>query len=798
MDAHSLEKLEFEQVRHLLAGYARCSLGRQIALRVAPVRHRDQIGRWLCQVKEMLALIEVRGAPPFGGVHDIRQLISKAEPPSPLKPEDFAAIAETLAATDAINKYFTDLPERFEHTARLAERIGNLLPLAEQIWRVIDRRGQVRDDATERLASIRRKIADAQQSIGQVVDRLLRSPHVLRLLQYPNSTFHNDRIVLPLRAEHRGRLEGIIHRTSDSGATLFVEPAEAVELNNTIISLRQDEHEEIGRILWDLSQTIHLNRDQILKTIDALAALDLVTAKALMARAFDMTVPQIGEDGVLRLREARHPLLLAMQLADVQAERPAPEVVPIDVRLGDDFDMLVITGPNTGGKTAALKTVGLLAAMAQSGMPIPAAEGSALPVYDDVLIDVGDEQSLQQSLSTFSSHMSQILRMLRRARETTLVLLDELGAGTDPDEGAALGQAVLDELLRRGSPTMVTTHLGTLKSLAFRRRRVDNAAVEFDEATLQPKYRLLIGEPGNSNAIAIAARLGLPRRLTVSAQRNISGKYRALTRAIAGTLVTKRLAEEARSEAEAVKREAVQAKEAAQQQAELLEKKRGEFERWAQQVVQLRRGDSVYVRSFDRHGTVVRMALQRQRAEIDFGSMSVDVSLAELQPERCPPPPKRPEPTRPQPQPHEQHRDKKDVRAADRSKKPEAPAGPDRKPPPRQVPTALSAEQLSGLEVGQEVFVRRFRRRGTLVRLKRDKQLASVSVGAMEIEVPFGELSEVRHPPAGRRRPAGDANPSGRVEKDKPAASGSKLEPTKQPGSDDESPSGHAAGLGSA
>jgi len=497
-----------------------------------------------------------------------------------------------------------------------------------------------------------------------------------------------------------------------------------------------------------------------------------------------------------------------MQLADVQAQRPAREVVPIDVRLGDDFDMLVITGPNTGGKTATLKTVGLLATMAQSGMPIPAAEGSALPVYDDVLIDVGDEQSLQQSLSTFSSHMSQILRMLRRARKTTLVLLDELGAGTDPDEGAALGQAVLDELLRRGSPTLVTTHLGTLKSLAFRRRRVDNAAVEFDPATLQPKYRLRIGEPGNSNAIAIATRLGMPRRLTSAAQRNISGKYRALTRAIAGTLVSKRLAEEARSEAEAAKREATQAKEAAQQQADMLETKRAEFERWAQQVVQLRRGDAVYVRSFDRHGTVVRMALQRQRAEIDLGTMSVDVSLAELQPESSPPPPKAPEPVRPQPHLRESDRGKTQAVAADRAEKPKAPAGPARKPPPRQEATALTAEQLSGLAVGQEVFVRRFRRRGTLVRLKRDKQVASVSVGAMEIEVPFGELSEVRDRPPTRRRRTGDAGSRDRLERGKSDAgreqAGSAIAPapndpqeaqTERPAPDDAGSSGPAAGL---
>ena len=756
MDAHSLEKLEFDQVRQLLAGHARCSLGRQIALRVGPVRHLEQVGRWLEQLRQMMTLIEKRGVPSFGGVHDIRQLVKKAVPPSPLAPEDFAVIGETLSATEQINEYLADLPETLADLTHLAERIGNLKPLAEQIWRVIDRRGRVRDDATERLASIRRKIDDAQASIGQVFDRLLRAPHVLRLLQYPNATFHNERTVLPLKSEHRGRLPGIIHRTSDSGATLFVEPAEVVELNNTTVRLRQDEHEEIGRILWELAKTVHMNASQILKTIDALAALDLLTAKAMFAAAFDMTVPQINGAGLLRLRQARHPLLLALQLQDVQRQRPPQPVVAIDIRLGDDFDMLIITGPNTGGKTVAIKTVGLLVLMTQAGLAIPVAEGSTLPVFDNVFIDVGDEQSLQQSLSTFSSHMSHILRVLHRAKKSTLVLLDEVGAGTDPDEGAAIGQAVLDELLRRGCPTIVTTHLGTLKSLAYRRRRVENAAVEFDVATLQPKYRLVIGEPGQSNAIAIARRLGMPRRLAEAAQKNLSGKYRALSRAIAGTLVSRRQAEASRAEAEVAKQAASHAQADAKQQAERLQQKRGEFEQWAQQVTRLKRGDGVYVRKFDRRGTVVRVSLQNQRAEVDLGTVTAEVPLSDLRPDGSPAPPAKPaprvEPRRPEGQKVLDRPAR--GRATDSRRRPPSP-----RPSPRPLPRPVSNRWLEQLEVGREVFVRRFRRCGILIRINRQKQLALVSLGAMELEVPLGELAEVRPPTSHENRSANEAPP---------------------------------------
>jgi DNA mismatch repair protein MutS2 len=308
------------------------------------------------------------------------------------------------------------------------------------------------------------------------------------------------------------------------------------------------------------------------------------------------------------------------------------EVVPIDVRLGDDFDLLVITGPNTGGKTVTLKTVGLICMMAQAGLPIPAAPGSAVPIYKEVLIDIGDEQSLQQSLSTFSAHLSRLLLILKQAGPGTLVLIDELGAGTDPDEGAAIGQAIVEELLHRHSTAMITTHLGVLKSVAYREARAENGSVEFDVKTLQPTYRLLIGEPGNSNAINIASRLGLPPQVIASARKYLGESNQQLDRAIRGTLQSRRLAEHARAEAESAKVQAMQEAEAARKQLESLQEQQNAFNQWVEKISSLRPGDKVHVRRFDKAGTVVRVLLHKQLAVVAVGAMEMEIPLREIVP----------------------------------------------------------------------------------------------------------------------------------------------------------------------
>ena len=632
MDAHTLQVLEFDRVRQLLAEHANCALGRSMALKVRPANRLDVVTAWVGQLEEMIEAEALTGLPPFGGIHDIREAVRAAVPPHCLDPEEFAVLAETFDATAAILAWAGQLGSTAPRLSELGGKVGDFKVLGDTIHRVIDTGGQVRDDASAKLHRIRTEIAADRIKVTQVIDRLVRDRHVTRWLRYPQATFHEDRLVLPLSADYRGRVPGIVHRSSDSGATLFVEPAEAVELNNRIIALKNEETAEINRLLWHLTHQVHLNQKEILSTLEALAVLDLIAAKVRLARKYQLTSPRLAADGQLRLNQARHLLLMDLYRKAATSSGEQKEVVPIDVRLGDDFDVLVITGPNTGGKTVTLKTAALNCVMAAAGLPIAAAPGSQVPIYQDILLDIGDEQSLQQSLSTFSAHLKRLLTILARARSDTLVLIDELGAGTDPDEGAALGQAIVLEMLERRCPSLVTTHLGVLKSIAYSHPRTQNACVDFDVETLRPTYRLRIGEPGNSNAINIAARLGLPPKLIEAARKLLSESSEQLTRAIRGTLVSRRQAEVARAEAETARQAAEEARKQLERQRLALTESQQAFDRWVQAVSNLRPGDKVHVQRFDRVGQVVRVLLHKQLAVVSVGAMEVEVPLRELTP----------------------------------------------------------------------------------------------------------------------------------------------------------------------
>ncbi len=614
--------LEYGRIRQLLAEHACCSLGRELAGTIEPSGDAARIERRLEELRQFRTLVAARGMLPFGGISDVRPLVRKAVPPVKLEPEDFSSLADALRGVAGLRKYFAELPEGMAAVAGLAGRIGDFSTLADRIGLVIDPRGKVRDEATPRLARIRARCEELRRETRELFEHLLRQSSLTKLLQYPAATFHGDRMVLPLKSDHRGRIPGIIHRSSDSGQTLFIEPTQAVALNNSIIQLVQDENAEIGRILWELTHLVHLNQAGLLATLDAVAVVDLIVAKLRMAQRFGMAIPEISEERQLKLRGARHPILMTMT---------GKQVVPIDVRLGEDFDVLIVTGPNTGGKTAALKTVGLLVLMAQSGLPIPAAEGSTLPVFDQVLVDIGDEQSLQQSLSTFSSHLARVLDVLRSGTRDTLVLLDELGAGTDPDDGAALGRAVIDKLLETGCLTMITTHLGALKAVGYEHPRVDNASVRFDYETLQPSYELKIGEPGNSSALIVAARLGMPTELISAAQRYLSERDRVLARAIAGTIESRRAAEDARKSAEAAEREFGERSAQVTEQKRKLEEEQRRFAKWVERINALRAGDEVYVRKFARKGRVVRVRLDKQLVEVSVGALQAEVPLTEVE-----------------------------------------------------------------------------------------------------------------------------------------------------------------------
>lgn len=632
MNENILEKLEFQTVRDALADRCQSSLGKPLARDLMPTTSATQVGKWLEQVRQMQQAKEEIGLPPLGSIRDVRQIVRDSGKPAGLEPEMLADIASSLDGVCELWRWGQQIPEEFPLLRALIERVTDLTPLAEKIHESIDPRGEVRDYASAKLSSIRGTIAKAKSQVNIVFDRILRHQSVTKYLQYAGVTFHNDRKVLPLRAEYRGRVGGIIHRSSDSGATLFVEPQEVVELNNSIVRLRNDEAKEITRIVSQLSRVVHQQEREILQTLSAAAVMDLLVAKVKYARDYSAIVPELSEDGQLHLREARHPVLqiLFEREADDGGERR--EVVPISVRLGDDFDILVVTGPNTGGKTIALKTVGLMAMMTQAGVPIPAEVGSRLPVYKKLFIDIGDEQSIEQSLSTFSSHLRNILEVLKKSGSGSLVLIDEIAAGTDPDEGAAIGRAVVDELLQLGACAIITTHLSALKAAAFTQDRVDNACVEFDVETLKPLYHLKLGEPGNSNALVIAQRLGLPKAFIKSARSHLDRRHQALQKAIDGTLKSRRRAETAREQAEKARVNAERERIELEQRKKELADAQNAHEIWVDWVNRLSEGDDVFVRSFDRSGKIVRVQFQKQTALVNSGAVEIEVRLNDLQP----------------------------------------------------------------------------------------------------------------------------------------------------------------------
>ncbi|MFO0846175.1 MAG: DNA strand exchange inhibitor protein, partial [Gemmataceae bacterium] len=579
MDSHTLDLLGFDKVRELLAGYAACSLGKELARQVEPFGEAESVRGELGLVTEMCDALSQGMSPPFGGLHDIRLIVKRAAIGSQLTAEQLLEAADTLTCTGNVYRYRMRLTDHHQRLMEMLAPIEDLGHVARGITGCIDGRGHVLDMASRELAQVRQKLADVEERVQSVIKRLLRDPKLREILRYPNATVSGDHYVLPVAVNHRHKIQGVVHRTSATGETLFIEPTAIASLSTERAVLKGEEDREIRRILRRLSGDVARVAKPLSFAIELLARLDLITAKARLSRDFGMDEPDVNTDGRLWLRQARHPLLehLFREQAK-QQEADRREVVPIDVRLGHGFNLLIITGPNTGGKTVCLKTTGLLSLMALSGMHIPAGQGSSVPLFSTVLADIGDEQSLEQSLSTFSSHITRIGHILRTADEKSLVLLDELGAGTDPTEGAALGRAILDELDALGCRAMVTTHLGDLKTYAFHNERAENGAVAFDVETLRPTYKLETGQFGMSNALKIAKRLKLPRGLLQRAHRYLRRRQKrapemaqlqrlreeaekARTEALAAAAEAERQAAELREKSAALAREATQAQE---------------------------------------------------------------------------------------------------------------------------------------------------------------------------------------------------------------------------------------------
>ncbi len=644
MDAHTLELLEFAKVCELLAGYAATSLGKELCRALEPSTNPERIRADLTLVTESAVALGQGLSPPFSGLHDVRLTIRRAAIGSQLTAEQLLEVADTCACTGNIYRFRHRLSERHERLSDLLAPVEDLGPVAKTITGCIDGRGHVLDMASRELAQVRQRLADVDERVKTVINRLLRDPELRKILRYPNATVSGDHYVLPVAVNHRHKLQGVVHRTSSTGETVFIEPAGVASLSAERAVLKGEEDREVRRVLRRLSGEVGRISKPLGFAVEVLAKLDLITAKARFSRDYDMYAPDIVADGRLWLRQARHPLLEHLvrtagpeaMVADLDAPRPPAEipkkVVPIDIRLGHGFNLLVITGPNTGGKTVCLKTAGLLCLMAQCGLHIPAGDGSAVPAFNEILADIGDEQSLEQSLSTFSSHVSRIGHIFRTATDKSLVLLDELGAGTDPTEGAALGRAILDGLDRLGCRAMVTTHLGDLKTYAFHNERAENGAVEFDTETLRPTYRLIIGQYGMSNALRIARRLKLPREVLRRANRYLRRRQRRAPE-MARLQKLREDAEKAREEALARAREAeVQAEELRQQQ-ERLQRQAAEAEALREARLRMQPNDPVRVPRFDKTGRIVRVDHKRNVAVVSLGIGQWEVPLEEVFPE---------------------------------------------------------------------------------------------------------------------------------------------------------------------
>jgi DNA mismatch repair protein MutS2 len=638
MDAHTLELLEFNKVRDLLGQYAACALGKELARQVEPNTDPDKIRNEVALVTEMVEALAMGQAPPFGGLHDVRLTTRRAAIGSMLTADQLLEIAETLTCTGNMYRYRTRLDARCQRLIALLTPVEDLGMVAKTISGCIDGRGHVLDMASPELGKIRKQLADLEDRVQNHIKRLLRDPELRKILRYPNATVSGDHYVLPVAVNFRHKIQGVIHRTSSTGETLFVEPAGVAALSAERVVLKGDEDREIRRVLRKLSAEVGRIARPLGFAIDILAQLDFITARAKFSRDFHMSPPDINTEGRLWLRQARHPLLEHLfRTAAADTSNPTPaagepkHVVPIDVRLGHAFNLLIITGPNTGGKTVTLKTTGLLCLMAQCGMHIPAADGSVVPVFHQVFADIGDEQSLEQSLSTFSSHISRIASIVKGADNQSLVLLDELGAGTDPTEGAALGRAILDELDLLGCRAMVTTHLGDLKTYAFHNERAENAAVEFDIETLRPTYRLHIGQFGMSNALKIARRLKLPRDLLRRAQRYLRRKQKRAPE-MAQLQQMREEAEKAREVALIAQQEAEKQREEYRQKLQLAEREAEEAAALRAARAKLQPNDAVRVPRFDKPGRIVRVDHRRNMAVVSLGLGQWEVPLDEVYP----------------------------------------------------------------------------------------------------------------------------------------------------------------------
>ena len=565
MDTHTFTVLEFDKIITFLKYYVTSPQGSKLCERLTPSTHLKEIKTLLTEVSEMKELLLINDDIPIHGIRDIERILNKTRVEGfYLEPQQLQEVYSTVETARTIKTFFNNIASQFPSLHTITSKIIPLKELEDAIGKAIGNRGEILDTASRELKALRQKIRQVKLQVKKTLEELLNNENLQFIFQEQLITIRNGRFVLPVKIDHTGYLPGVVHDQSHSKATNFIEPLSVVNLNNELQILRTEEMHEEVRILFALTRTIRGEKAEILFNLSLLEKLDLTYAKAQMSRALNGTEPLLNEEGRIELISCKHPILLArFEMTSVAQDTPqetavqekrllfdTPQVVPITIQMNRDISTLIITGANAGGKTVTLKTLGTLALMAQAGMHIPAQEGSTLPVFHSIFADIGDEQNIEESLSTFSAHIRRLDQIIKETDNRSLVLIDELGAGTDPSEGAALGLAILDYLREKKSSAIITTHMTLLKTYAYLHTDVENVSVEFDTVTLKPTYKLVYGMPGLSNALTIAENLGISKAILNKARTYLDDKDKNTLTLIRGLEHSQRKIAEKKNELE--------------------------------------------------------------------------------------------------------------------------------------------------------------------------------------------------------------------------------------------------------
>ncbi|WP_010272403.1 endonuclease MutS2 [Paenibacillus senegalensis] len=689
MNHKILKTLEFHKILDKLQSFAATSLGKAWATELQPSGDLDEVKRRLTATDEAVKVERIKGAAPFGGIRDVRPSVKRAKIGGLLNPAELLDTANTLNGGRRLKRFILQMAEDHELTllADKAAQVMDLKDLADSILAKINEHAEVMDSASQELARIRQELRTGEARIREKLEQMIRTPSTQKMLQDPIITIRNDRYVIPVKQEYRSSIGGMIHDQSASGATLFMEPQAVVQLNNRLRELSFKEEREIEKILGMLTAEVAEAADEIAFNLDILAELDFIFAKAGLAREFKATLPLMNDRGFLKIKKGRHPLIAA------------DAVVPLDVELGNQFQSIIITGPNTGGKTVTLKTIGLLSLMAMSGLFVPAEDSSQLCVFDGIFADIGDEQSIEQSLSTFSSHMTNIISILKEMTPKSLVLLDEVGAGTDPAEGSALAISILEAIHRLGCRMVATTHYSELKAYAYERKGIVNASMEFDVQTLSPTYRLLVGVPGRSNAFAIAERLGLDKKIIDHARSQVGADDQRVESMIA-TLEENRLSAEAeRKSAEQLNAEVAALRQQLEKERSRMEQQRSQLlakaEQQAEEAVKKARQEAEQIIRELR-----QMAMEERSSIKEHKLIEAKRKLDEAVPQL------------------------------------------DKKP----VSGSRSGSKARAIEPGDEVLVRSLGQKGHVVELSGDKEV-TVQLGIMKMKIAKTDLEKISAAP---------------------------------------------------